>query len=97
MGFREVDVEDYPIEARIHIQKDISAGFPIMEALAKMQSLNDQISNLRNPHGFKDLMRLHQEQLRLQKKDRTRGSYRGAEAVFIAAEPPKVSGLPIYR
>ncbi len=68
MGFREVDVEDYPIEARIHIQKDISAGFPIMEALAKMQSLNDQISNLRNPHGFKDLMRLHQEQLRLQKK-----------------------------
>ncbi|WFN37462.1 hypothetical protein L1994_03485 [Methanomicrobium antiquum] len=64
MGLSEVDIENFPVTARIHINEKINSQIP--EYIKRLTEL--EFSDDRNPHNFKIEIKNKQEIARLRKK-----------------------------
>lgn len=68
IGFREVDVEEFPVEARVHIQEDIDTSFPLLKTYKRMREIENELFADYDPHTVTKTIGLKRERYRLKKK-----------------------------
>lgn len=67
-GFREVDVEEFPVTARVQIQEDINTALPILKTLRRMREIEGELLSDYDPHHATRIIGLQKERYRLKKK-----------------------------
>lgn len=63
LGFSEIEIEEFPVTARVRIRNNLSTGVP--EYLKRLFRIEGQILDERNPHGAMEIIRLQREKARL--------------------------------
>ncbi len=67
LGFKAVDVEEYPITARVHIQENINTAAPV-KTLMRLREIEGEILSEYNPRAGVKILRLQRERARLAKR-----------------------------
>lgn len=68
LGFSEVEVEDYPVSARVHIQEDIDTALPVLPLIRRIRKIEAEMLSDYDPrHGIK-IMALQRERSSLHNK-----------------------------
>lgn len=67
-GFGEVDVEEFPVVARVHIQEDINTALPVLETFRKIRKIENEILSDTDPHHGMQIIGLQKKRHRLRKK-----------------------------
>jgi hypothetical protein len=60
-GFSEVDVEDYPVEARIHIQEKIDTALPSLKTFRKIRKIETELLSEYDPHKALKVIQLQKQ------------------------------------
>ena len=68
IGFREVDVEEFPVEARVHIQEDIDTSFPFLKTYKMMRKIENELFSDYDPRTVTKTIGLKKERYRLKKR-----------------------------
>lgn len=61
LGFSEVDVEDFPLTARVQIQEDIDTALPVLPLIRRIREIEAKILSDYDPHHATTIIRLQRE------------------------------------
>lgn len=67
-GFREVDVNDYPVKASVHVQEPISTALPVLNTIKRMRKIEEELLAEYNPRQAVKVIRLQRERHTLHQK-----------------------------
>jgi hypothetical protein len=66
MGFSEIEIEEFPVTARVHIRNNLNTGVP--DYIKKLFKIDYEITDERNPYDARKIMNLQREKVRLLRK-----------------------------
>jgi hypothetical protein len=67
-GFSEVDVEEFPLTARVHIQEDIDTAMPVLKTYKRLRAIENEMLSEYDPHGAVKILRLQKERHTLRRR-----------------------------
>jgi len=66
MGFSEIEIEEFPVTARVHIRNHLDTGVP--KYFKELFKIEHEILDEKNPHGHLKIINLQRERARLLKR-----------------------------
>lgn len=88
-GFSEVDVEDYPVEARIHIQEKIDTALPSLKIYKKIRKIETEILSEYDPHKALRVIELQKRRHTLKKRLAKENPIQALRDLVIFLRPSK--------
>ena len=68
LGFNEVEIEEFPVTAKVNIQQDIDTAFPSLRLFRRIQGIQNEIDRDTDPrHGIR-VMGLQREKHRISER-----------------------------
>jgi len=68
LGFSEVEVEDFPVTARVQIQEEIDTALPVLPLIRRIRQIEGQILSDYDPHHATNIIRLQRERHTLRER-----------------------------
>ncbi len=68
LGFSEVDVEEFPVTARVQIQEDINTQIPVLDLIRRLRAIDTQLLADYDPHHVVETIRLKREKAALKER-----------------------------
>ena len=68
LGFSEVDVDDFPVTARVHIQEDIDTALPVLPLIRRIRQIEGEILSDYDPRHATKIIRLQRERYTLRER-----------------------------
>lgn len=85
LNFSEIEIEEFPVHARVHIADQINTNVP--NYMKKLIEVENEILSNDNPYGWKDIQLLHQEKTRLKRKLGKRNIEERVKQMALLLEP----------
>ncbi|MDR2204311.1 MAG: hypothetical protein LBE76_08505 [Nitrososphaerota archaeon] len=67
-GFSSVEVEDYPVAARVHIQESIDVALPSLKIFKQIRKLEDDLLNEQDPRAVGKFIQQYRQYIGLKKR-----------------------------
>lgn len=88
-GFSEVDVEDYPVEARIHIQEKIDMALPSLKTFKRIRKIETDMLSEYDPHKALKIIQLQKTRHALKKRLAEENPIQALRDLVIFLRPSK--------
>lgn len=67
-GFKEIDVDDFPITARVHLQEQITTALPTLQMFRRFREIEAQLLSDYDPRHATKIIALQRERYRLRRR-----------------------------
>lgn len=88
-GFSEVDVEDYPVSARIHIQEKIDTALPSLRTFKKIRKIETEMLSEYDPHKALRIIGLQRQRYALKRRLAEENPVEALRALIVFLRPSK--------
>lgn len=88
-GFKRVDIDEFPISARVHIRENISTALPLMKTYLRMVEIEKEILSDYDPRHATKVIGLQQERHRLKKRIEREDPQRTLSELMVFLRPTK--------
>ncbi|MCL2477650.1 hypothetical protein [Candidatus Bathycorpusculum sp.] len=88
-GFSSVDVKDYPVTARIHIQESIDVALPSTKIFKQIRKIEEELLSDQDPHAVSKTLQLHRQHRELKKRFEQEKPMQALRELLIFLRPEK--------
>lgn len=88
-GFSTVEVEDYPVTARIHIQESIDVALPSLDVFKQIRKVENELLSEQDPHNITKTIQLHRKHRELKKQLSQKNPMQALRELLIFLRPGK--------
>jgi len=88
-GFSQVDVEDYPVEARIHIQEKIDMALPSLKTFKRIRKIETEMLSEYDPHKAFRMIQLQKTRHALKRRLEEENPIQALRDLVIFLRPAK--------